>query len=165
MEVLKSILTTLSVVTAAFFTQSEGALYLLAFLFAGNIVVGITTDIFFNNNQFSFKKFLFALFELMIYIGLVVGVVVITHFLNEAAVGEYALKVLSWLFVYAYGVNILKNLQQIFPANVVISFLYYVLSFELIKKIPYFKDFQNKKENKQTTEEPKPESDPLIPNS
>ena len=44
--------------------------------------------------------------------------------------------------------NILKNLNRIFPKNRYIDFLYYVLSFEMIKKIPYLENYKQKQKDK-----------------
>ena len=79
-----------------------------------------------------------------VYFILVVGAVIIIHFQQEWEVGGYAIKTLTYLFVYAYGTNIFKNLKNIMPNNVIISFLYYCFSFEFVKKIPFFSVFMEK---------------------
>ena len=54
----------------------------------------------------------------------------------------------GYALIYFYGVNILKNLNRIFPKNRYIDFLYYVLSFEMIKKIPYLENYKQKQKDK-----------------
>ena len=41
-----------------------------------------------------------------------------------------------------------NNLNRIFPKNRYIDFLYYVLSFEMIKKIPYLENYKQKQKDK-----------------
>lgn len=49
-----------------------------------------------------------------------------------------------YAILYFYGVNTLRNLNILFPESKVIRFLFYVLSFEVVKKIPYMQQFINK---------------------
>ena len=56
-----------------------------------------------------------------------------------------------YAILYFYGTNTLRNLQKLFPDNKVVAFIYYVVSFEVVKKIPYLQQFQsnqNKEEGK-----------------
>jgi hypothetical protein len=142
MEVLKTILCTFQALLLAFVTQSIHALCLLIILFIGNIIFGLVADLFYNGNCFSFKKFLQACIEFSIYVCLLGGIVVISYFLEENELGKFAIKTMSWLFVYAYGTNILKNAKAILPRSIIVNFTYYIFSFEVIKKIPYFESFQ-----------------------
>ena len=48
--------------------------------------------------------------------------------------------------IYFYAVNILRNIHTVFPDNRWVKFLFYVLSFEIIKKIPYLQQFQERKD-------------------
>ena len=54
---------------------------------------------------------------------------------------------ISYLVLWFYGCNILKNLKQIFkkdtPPWYVVSFLYYLMRFKFIEKIPYLSDYLN----------------------
>ena len=145
----KSVFITLQALLLAFITYAESAMYVLIFLFIGNIFFGILADILKEGNQFKFKKFLRAVGELAIYFTLVIGAVIIIHFQKEWEIGSYVIKSLTYLFIYAYGTNILRNLEILLPNNVVIRFLYYCLSFEFVKKIPFFVDFQEKEKEKE----------------
>ena len=49
-----------------------------------------------------------------------------------------------YAILYFYGVNTLRNLNILFPESKVIRFLFHVLSFEVVKKIPYMQQFINK---------------------
>lgn len=47
---------------------------------------------------------------------------------------------------YFYGVNTLRNMRKLFPQSRVLNFLYYILSFEVVKKIPYLQKFIDNEE-------------------
>ncbi|MDR0829733.1 MAG: hypothetical protein LBN95_06440 [Prevotellaceae bacterium] len=142
MEVIKSILITLQSLLLAALMQVRTTLAVLVLLFFVNILLGIVADVVINGNKFNFKKFMYACVEVGIYILIVCGIAVIAHIKGEIQLGDYALNALSWLFIYAYGTNIFKNLHKILPNSLVISYIYYVISFEIIKKIPFFNNFQ-----------------------
>jgi len=144
MGIVKSIFITLQSLFFAMVIQTKDSILLLLFLFLANILVGILADIVFSHHKFEFKKFIRAAGELAIYIAIMCGISVTAHLKKEIEIGSFALNVLSWLFIYAYGVNIFKNLSKILPNSVVISYIYYVISFEIVKKIPFFKDFKEK---------------------
>ena len=49
--------------------------------------------------------------------------------------------------LYFYSVNIFRNLAKLIPDSRTLKFLYYVLSFEILKKLPFLKKFEeNEKE-------------------
>ena len=51
-----------------------------------------------------------------------------------------------YAIIYFYAVNILRNTHKLFPKTRWVKFLYYVLSFEIIAKIPALKVFQEHKD-------------------
>ena len=58
---------------------------------------------------------------------------------------EMALQCISAIVAivtYFYSLNILTNIKSLFPNNRAISFIHYIVSFEIVKKIPYFKEFE-----------------------
>ena len=50
--------------------------------------------------------------------------------------------VIVYAILYFYSVNILRNCYKLFPTSKTLKFLFYVLSFEIIKKIPYMERFK-----------------------
>ena len=52
---------------------------------------------------------------------------------------------------YFYGVNTLRNMRKLFPHSRPLNFIYYVLSFEVVRKIPYLQQFlDNEKKEEET---------------
>ena len=65
----------------------------------------------------------------------------------NSAYGNIKLKdMFSACASYFYAVNILRNTHRLFPKTRWVKFLYYVLSFEIIAKIPALKGFQEHKD-------------------
>ena len=52
--------------------------------------------------------------------------------------------VIVYAILYFYGTNILRNCIKLFPTSRTLRFLYFVLSFEIIKKLPYMERFKEK---------------------
>jgi len=147
MDIIKNIIITLLSALIAFLQPVQNAVYLLLFLFVVNLFVGIIHDIAINRAQFRFKKFIWACAELLIYISIVCSIYVVGYFQNDSIEAQYIIKVISYLFIYAYSTNILKNLLLIRPDNLVLKFLYHVLSLAFVKRIPYLSDFLKQNEN------------------
>ena len=48
--------------------------------------------------------------------------------------------------IYFYSVNVFRNLAKLFPDSRTLKFLYYVLSFEVLRKLPFLKRFEEQEE-------------------
>lgn len=147
MNILKNTIVTLFSAIIAFLQPVQNAVYLLLFLFVINLIFGVFHDIIINSKRFSFKKFIWASAEFLIYTGIVCAIYVIGHFQNDIIEAQYIIKIISYLFIYAYSTNVLKNLLLIRPDNMVFKFMYHVLSLAFIKRIPYLSDFLKQNEN------------------
>lgn len=143
-EISKPILIALQSLLIAALISAKLSIAILLLLFIANLGLGIITDVLYNHNRFHFNKFFKAILELLVYTLIAFGIAVIAHLKKEVELGNFTLNVLSWLFIYAYGVNIFKNLKRMIPDSIVINFCYYFLSFEIIKKIPHFSEFLEK---------------------
>jgi len=141
MDILKKTIITVTSAILAFMQPVENAIYLLLFLFLVNLVTGIFHDIIINRDRFHFKKFIWACVEFLIYVGIVCGIYIIGHFQGDKNEAQYIIKVISYLFIYAYSTNILKNLLLIRPESIVLKFLYFIISLAFVKKIPYWAEF------------------------
>lgn len=108
-----------------------------------NIVAGALAD-----THWSFKK----AFKAFIYLGgylllLILSVLVgkLMHLLEKDTV-EFT-SWITWVMIWFYTVNILRNWSIRQPDNRVIKFFYWVVSFKIVEKIKFLKEF-NDKENK-----------------
>ena len=145
-SIVKTLLTTFVSLLAAYVSHVGDALWILVLFFIGNVLVGLIEDTVRRHNAFSLKKF-GAAFSLMATLAVIMGgIVIISHFnAIDWALADYMIKAFTWLFVWAYASNMLRNLKRIFPKSVVISFSYYIVSFKMVEKIPFLKEFLSRK--------------------
>ena len=50
----------------------------------------------------------------------------------------------TWVMIWFYGTSIFRNWNIIQPDNKVIAFLYWVVSFKIVEKIKFLKEFNEK---------------------
>lgn len=122
-------------------------IFILAMIFIINFFAGLIVDIVVNNGTFQFKKAWRCIVEVTVFF---LMVVVIYTYGEKKGWNDGALQCVSFLtyvITYFYSLNILKNMKLLFKTHTiawkVFSFLYYVMSVEFIKKIPYLADFVN----------------------
>ena len=85
----------------------------------------------------------------MVISGLIAFVLIIGDKIDNHEGAMSAISIIVYALIYFYGVNTLKNLTRIFPKSKLFDFLYYVLSFEVIKNLPYLENYRNHKNTKQ----------------
>ncbi len=116
----------------------------MVFVFTLNYLCGCTADAV-NGTKWSMKKTLWFGLECFVFLGIIVFLFLIGHFLHKR---EEALFCAQWACIiasWAYAKNILRNLKQIFKKGgtmyMIVDVLYFIVSFELIEKIPYVKRY------------------------
>lgn len=141
MEGIKTVIVTVFSVVAAYCEPVRNAMFLL-FLMAGiDLLAGMICSIAIDHERFRFKKFIMAVVYLLIYLGVIALIYTVGRFQGDYEGAMLIVKTITYVFIYFYSANILKNLTALFPANRVIGFLYYVIDLEFTKKIPYLGDF------------------------
>lgn len=147
---LKNLLVTLCSVTLAYFAPLNDMVFIIFFIFLINMMAGMISGIVVNNEPFNNKKFFRCLMETFVFYVIVLCIYVIGEKLGNASGAMQCITGVVYAILYFYGTNILRNLNQLFPDSKALAFIYYVVSFEVVKKIPYLQQFQNhnKKEDK-----------------
>mgnify|MGYP003169192058 CR=1 FL=1 len=115
-------------------------------IFAANFFTGLFAGVLVQHEGFIFRKAFKCISEAAVISGLMAMILLVGDNIDNHDGAMSALAV--YALIYFYGVNILKNLNRIFPKNRYIDFLYYVLSFEMIKKIPYLENYKQKQKDK-----------------
>ena len=116
------------------------ALSLLAVL---NIFFGLAADRYRFKFNKAFRAFIyFGGYLLLILLVVLVAKLMAVEYETTKSVAAW----ITWVMLWFYGTNILKNWNKIQPENKVIEFLYWVLSFKIVEKINFLKEFQEKKE-------------------
>lgn len=149
---LKNLLVTLFSVTFAYFAPVSDMVFVIFFIFAINCIAGMVAGIVAKHERFSNKKFFHCLLETLVFYMIVLSIYVIGEKMKNMEGAMQCITGVVYAICYFYGVNTLRNLRKLFPTSKPLNFIYYVLSFEVVRKIPYlqqFIDHEKEKEEKQ----------------
>lgn len=121
---------------------------ILLFIMAGiDVLIGIPAAIVRDKERFRFKKFILAAVYLLIYLCIIALIYTVGQFQGDEAATLIVVKTLTYVFIYFYAANTLKNLHKIFPQHKGIAFMDYIIGLEFTKKIPQLEAFLNKDKN------------------
>ncbi len=146
---IKTVSGAIAVAIVSYLTPIGGFLESLAVIFTLNFLFGYLSDRL-HGKDFSFKKAFRCIVEGAIFCLLVCAVYFIGERSHSEEGGRWFVSYVTYALFYFYGCNILRNLKLIFrhgstPYSVV-SFLYWFISIEFIKTMPYLSDYLNKKQ-------------------
>lgn len=139
---LKSVLVTALCAVAAFFAPIANLIFAIFIIFLLNCIAGIVADIVVGKRGFDLKKFFHCLLETMVFYVIIMAVYTIGDKLLNMAGAIQCSTVIVYAILYFYSVNILRNCYKLFPTSKTLKFLFYVLSFEIVKKLPYMERFK-----------------------
>lgn len=128
----------------AYFAPIQNMVFVIFFVFAINCMAGMIAGIVAKHERFNLKKFFHCMLETFVFYIIVLSVFTIGEKMRNLDGAIQCITGVVYAILYFYGVNTLRNLNILFPESKVIRFLFYVLSFEVVKKIPYMQQFINK---------------------
>lgn len=141
MDYFKSLVAGLFTGLAAYLRPLSGDLYSLLAVFVLNFFIGLLAGILVNKEKWDYKKAFWCIIEACVFLVLISAIFVIGKIKGNVAGSLQCVSFVTYAIFYYYGVNILKNLKRILPAPSlsynVVAFLYYALSVEFVKKVPY----------------------------
>ncbi|MBR2184727.1 MAG: hypothetical protein IJ897_04805 [Prevotella sp.] len=110
----------------AAFTPTVGFLTAIIIGWGANVWCGMRADgvTLFSCHNFSWKKFLVALAELLMYLSVMEVVSLIGHQMGDDEEVRYACKTMSYFIIYCYGVNSLRNLCKVYPNSEALWLIY-----------------------------------------
>lgn len=139
---LKSVLVTALCTIGAFFAPIANLIFAIFIIFLLNCIAGLIADIAISRKKFDLKKFFHCLFETMVFYVIIMAIYVIGDKLLNMEGAIQCSTVIVYAILYFYSVNILRNCHLLFPDSKTLKFLYFLMSFEIIKKIPYMERFK-----------------------
>lgn len=120
-------------------------MFSLLIVFVLNFLFGLLAGIIIQGEGWNFKKAFTCIVELMVFVTIVASIYVIGYLKHNPNGAVWCVSFVSYSILYYYALNILKNLKRLLPNNSIghraVAFLYYVLSAEIIKKIPYLEAY------------------------
>lgn len=134
----------------SFFSPIHDYVFALAIIFFLNFFAGLLDDILVTGIGFKFKKFKHCIIEVAVYFLLLAGIYSVGEFTYNQSGAVQCISAVMLVIIYYYSVNILRNLKSMLPDSKPIAFLYYVLSFEILKKYPILKKFEEKEKDENT---------------
>lgn len=147
MEQIRQVLVGIVVAVMAFLKPIEGELSSLFLIFFLNFLFGYLTGSIANGEKFDIKKAVRCIGEATVFFILCLAVFMLGRFKGADAGALQCESFITYVIIYLYSTNILRNLQMLFKKGttpwMVISFLYYVLRFKFVEKIPYLSEYLN----------------------
>ena len=141
---IRNLLASVFSVMFAYFAPIQNMVFVIFFVFAINCMAGMIAGIVAKHERFNLKKFFHCMLETFVFYVIVLSVFTIGEKMRNLDGAIQCITGVVYAILYFYGVNTLRNLNILFPESKVIGFLFYVLSFEVVKKIPYMQQFINK---------------------
>lgn len=148
MERLREILGCVIASTFSAIAPIQEILEACMLVFALNLLAGMAAGLLVQAEKFTFGKFFTCVMEAAVICLLIAMVLTIGDKIDNHEGAMSAISVIVYALIYFYGVNIFKNLARLFPSNRLIGFLHYVLSFEVVEKIPYLSNYKKNHPNK-----------------
>ena len=141
---IRNLLASVFSVMFVYFAPIQNMVFVIFFVFAINCMAGMIAGIVAKHERFNLKKFFHCMLETFVFYVIVLSVFTIGEKMRNLDGAIQCITGVVYAILYFYGVNTLRNLNILFPESKVIRFLFYVLSFEVVKKIPYMQQFINK---------------------
>lgn len=147
METFKDILIGVLLALLAYLKPIESELWVLFIIFLINFIFGYLSGMIANNEEWDNKKALRCVGEAAVFFVLCMAVFVIGRLKHQMDGAVQCVSLITYVITYFYGLNVLRNCKKIFKRGTapwhVVSFLYYVLRFKFVEKIPFLSSYLN----------------------
>jgi hypothetical protein len=145
-ETIRNLIVTICSVLIGYFSPLGDIVFVIFFVFLLNCIFGLVAGVGVEGERFNLKKFFRCIMETFVFYVIVLSIYVVGEKMGNEPGALQCISGVVYAIIYFYAVNILRNIHTLFPKNKWVKFLFYVLSFEIIKKIPYLQQFQEKKD-------------------
>lgn len=147
LEQIRNVIVGIVTAVLAYLKPIEGELWSLFLIFFVNFVFGYLSGMIAKGEDFNFKKAFRCIGEATVFFILCTAIYAIGKFKGQEAGALQCVSFITYTIIYFYSTNVLKNLKLIFKDGTapwsVVSFIYYVLRFKFIERIPYLSDYMN----------------------
>ena len=114
---------------------------ILGATFVLDIIFGILVDMIVNDDRIRIKKFLISIVFLAMYFIVIATTFFIGERMDDLDETLYIVKILTYVFAYFYGSNVIRNMRQLAPSSKPLEFLDYFLGLQIIKRLPELAKF------------------------
>ena len=151
-EQIKNVIIGIILAILAYLEPIEGELQTLFLVFFLNFLFGYISGMV-KGEDFDLKKALTCVLHAAIFFLLCAAIYVVGRLKGQMAGAVQCVSFITYLVIYFYGLNILRNLKKIFKDNTppwhVVNTLYFILRFKFIEHIPYLSDYLDKQGEKE----------------
>ena len=149
-EQVKNMIAGIVLSILAYLEPIDGELKSLFLVFFLNFIFGYLSGMV-KGEDFSLKKALVCIGHAAIFFVLCASVYVIGKAKGQMAGAVQCVSFITYLVLYFYSLNILKNCKKIFKEDTapwhVVNTLYFILRFKFIEQIPFLKDYLDTQKN------------------
>jgi len=149
-DTLRNLFVTITSVLVGYFAPLKDVVFVIFFIFLLNCIFGLLAGVGVQGEKFSLKKFFRCILETLVFYVIVLSIYLVGEKMGNSSGAIQCISGVVYAIIYFYAVNILRNANKLLPKSKGIKFLYYVLSFEVIKKIPYLQQYQAKEQEVET---------------
>jgi len=150
-ERIKDMIIGIFLAIIAYLRPIEGELTALFVIFLMNFLFGYVSGMV-KGEDFNLKKALVCIGHAAVFFVLCAAVYTIGRMKGQMDGAVQCVSFITYIVIYFYSLNVLKNCKKIFvegtPPWMVVSFLYYVLRFKFVERIPYLSEYLNTSEKK-----------------
>lgn len=147
MDALKTFVISIFIGISSYLVPIEGEIQGLLVLFGCNFAAGLAVSLMVENEKFKFKKAFRCFIESTIFVLFIAAMFSIGERKSDLSGTIQCISFVTYIVVWFYTQNIIRNLRALFKKDSVpykiFSFLYYVVSVEFVKKIPFLVDYFN----------------------
>lgn len=125
----------------AYFHPISDIVFSVFYVMALNFVFGLLAGMAIHDESFSFKKAFMCIVHTCIYFLIVASIYFVGEHMGNSAGAIQCVTAVTYALLWFLCVNIFRNLRELFPSYRWIGFIYYALSMEFVKKIPFMENF------------------------
>ncbi len=141
LDALKAMVVAICIDMLAYFRPLGDEIFILAMVFFVNFLCGLMNDIIVRHDTFHFRKAWSCIVQLTTFFAMVFFIYTYGEKKGWNVGAIQCVSFLTYVITWFYTQNSLKNLKELFKQNTpprrVCEFLYYILSVEFIKHIPF----------------------------
>ena len=142
-DTIRNLFVTITSVVVGYFAPLRDVVFVIFFVFLLNCIFGLIAGVGVQGESFSLKKFFRCISETLVFYVIVLSIYLVGEKMGNPSGAIQCISGVVYAIIYFYTVNILRNAHKLLPKTKVIKFLYYVMSFEVIKKIPYLQQYMD----------------------
>lgn len=135
LQSIKSFIIMIGAYIVSIASPIQDALFILGLSVTVSILYGIRADKMIHKKNFCLKKAWEAIQQMLLFWTLIFVIHSTGSRFEDQALSETGVKWLTYVAVYFYILNILKNAKQIHPGNKAIEFLYDVLTTDIFNRL------------------------------